>query len=148
MLLRVNYFTKSTYLISLFTFVNSSVKNGTWKKDGYPDSPYSMSKIGINAATGIQQRAIDQDTTRSGIVVSAMCPGYCKTEMTGGGGLLTAEEGAETAVFLALLPVDFKGEKGKLWGELRVVNFEKGTLIGECFPMFKKVLANKFKSKK
>jgi NAD(P)-dependent dehydrogenase (short-subunit alcohol dehydrogenase family) len=52
-----------------------------------------MSKIGINAATGIQQRDFDQETTRSGIVVSAMCPGYCKTEMTGGGGIFTAEQG-------------------------------------------------------
>jgi NAD(P)-dependent dehydrogenase (short-subunit alcohol dehydrogenase family) len=53
-----------------------------------------MSKIGINALTQIQQKEIDQDTTRTGIIVSAVCPGYCKTEMTGGGGFFTAEQGS------------------------------------------------------
>jgi hypothetical protein len=85
---------------------------------------------------------------RSGIVVSAMCPGYCKTEMTGGGGVLTAEEGAETAIFLALLPADFKGEKGKLWAEMKLVNFENGSLFSEHISMVKRVLTNKFKIKK
>jgi carbonyl reductase 1 len=74
----------------------SSVRSGTWKKDGYPKLSYSVSKVGINAVTAIQQREIEKDTSRPGIIVNACCPGYCKTDMTSNqviGGLLTAEQG-------------------------------------------------------
>ena len=52
-----------------------------------------MSKIALNAVTAIYQKKFDRDESRKGIVISAVCPGYCKTEMTGGGGILTAEQG-------------------------------------------------------
>ena len=45
------------------------------------------------AATKVQQRDIDKDGTRSGIAINAMCPGYCKTDMTRGGGFLSPEQG-------------------------------------------------------
>lgn len=57
-----------------------------------------MTKVAINAITPIQQRNLDKDTTRTGIVVSAVCPGYCKTSMTRGGGLLTAEQGDDEEI--------------------------------------------------
>jgi hypothetical protein len=56
--------------------------------------------------------------------------------------------GAETPVYLALLPADFKGARGALWGEKRVIDFERGTMLGEMLPTFKKLIADKFKSKK
>jgi hypothetical protein len=46
--------------------------------------------------TVIQQREIEKDTSRPGIIVNACCPGYCKTDMASNqiiGGLLTAEQG-------------------------------------------------------
>ena len=54
-----------------------------------------MSKIGLNALAPIHQKQIDADKTRNGIVVSAVSPGYCKTDMTKniGGGILSAAEG-------------------------------------------------------
>ena len=54
---------------------------------------YSVSKIGLIAITRIQQRDIDKDTSRNGILVNSMCPGYCKTDMSRGGGYLTADQG-------------------------------------------------------
>jgi hypothetical protein len=50
--------------------------------------------MGVNAITVIQQREIEKDSTRPGIIISAVCPGYCKTDMTAGGNaVLTAEQG-------------------------------------------------------
>lgn len=86
-----------------------------------------MSKIALNKLTKIQQKMFDNDKTRSGVVVSAVCPGYCKTEATRGGGFLTAEQGAETPVYLCLLPSDYVGPKGAFWGE-KVILFS-GPLI-------------------
>jgi carbonyl reductase 1 len=71
-------------------------KNGTDKQLGYPQtqySSYSMSKIGLNALTKVQQKTIDLDTNRKGIVISCVCPGYCKTDLTRGGGILSAAQG-------------------------------------------------------
>jgi carbonyl reductase 1 len=73
--------------------LSSSVKNGTWKKDGYPKTSYAVSKIGINAITAIQQTEIEKDSSRPGIIINAACPGYCKTDMTNDGGFFTAEQG-------------------------------------------------------
>ena len=52
-----------------------------------------MSKVALTALTKVQQKDFDADKTRSGIIVSSACPGYCKTDMANGGGLLTAKQG-------------------------------------------------------
>ncbi len=52
-----------------------------------------MTKIALNKLTQIQQKEFDSDPKRKGIVVSAVCPGYCKTDATRGGGFLTADVG-------------------------------------------------------
>ena len=52
-----------------------------------------MTKIALNKLTQIQQKELDADPNRKGIVVSAVCPGYCKTDATRGGGFLTADVG-------------------------------------------------------
>ena len=57
-----------------------------------------MSKVAVNSLTRIQQKNIDLDKTRSGILIFSACPGYCKTDMTRGGGLLSAEQGKLKAV--------------------------------------------------
>lgn len=52
-----------------------------------------MSKIALNALTSIQQKQFDLDSSRDNILVSAVCPGYCKTDATRGGGILSAYVG-------------------------------------------------------
>jgi carbonyl reductase 1 len=68
-------------------------KSDKYKSLGYPSQAYNMSKVAVNALTRVQQKMIDADKTRTGILVLCACPGYCKTDMTRGGGLLTAEQG-------------------------------------------------------
>ena len=52
-----------------------------------------MSKVALTALTKVQQKSFDSDKTKEGIIVSAVCPGYCKTDMAQGGGFLTAKQG-------------------------------------------------------
>ncbi len=52
-----------------------------------------MSKVALTALTKVQQKSFDSDNTKEGIIVSAVCPGYCKTDMAQGGGFLTAKQG-------------------------------------------------------
>lgn len=125
----------------------SACKDGTWKKKGYPKIPYSMTKIAVNVLTRIQQKEIDNDKSRSGIIVSAMCPGYCKTDMTNHGGLLSAEQGADTAVYLALLPADFSGQRGSFWAERNLIKID-GNMLLQVLPMAKRSLLSLFKKNK
>ena len=60
---------------------------------------YGVSKIAENAYTFLLARA------QPGITVSAMCPGYCQTNMSSMKGARTAARGAVTASFLATEPL-------------------------------------------
>ena len=123
-----------------------AAKNGTTEKEGYMKkgySSYATTKAALNAVTAIQQKNIDQDTSRKGIVISVFCPGYCSTEMSDFKGLISAEKGAQTGLYLALLPDDFKGSKGAFWAENQVINWQDGYILVQMWPFFKKALLTK-----
>jgi NAD(P)-dependent dehydrogenase (short-subunit alcohol dehydrogenase family) len=63
---------------------------------------YRLSKIMLN----IQTRIIAGELEGSNILVNAMCPGWVRTDMGGPGATKSIEDGADTAVWLALLPDD------------------------------------------
>ncbi len=65
---------------------------------GYP--AYRMSKAALNALT----RVTAAEFGPSPIKVNAMCPGWVRTDMGGPNATRTVEQGAETAVWLAMLP--------------------------------------------
>lgn len=62
---------------------------------------YGVAKAALNALT----RALPRDLP-PGVKVNACCPGWVATRMGGAGAPLTPEEGADTPVWLALLPED------------------------------------------
>jgi carbonyl reductase 1 len=111
-------------------------KSNKYKSIGYPTPfvfptpTYSMSKIALNALSKVQQKQFDLDKTRHGIIVNSVCPGYCKSDLTRGSGLLSTKQGAESSVYLALLPEDFKGQKGVLYAENVPISFENCGIIG------------------
>ncbi|KAG8238526.1 hypothetical protein J437_LFUL018197 [Ladona fulva] len=72
-------------------------------QNGWPNSAYVVSKVGVSALTRIQQRAFDADTSRPGIVVNAVHPGYVDTDMTSHKGPLTTEEDSVDLVQSATL---------------------------------------------
>jgi hypothetical protein len=52
-----------------------------------------VSKNGINAVTTLQQEAFDRDTSRQGIIVSAVHPGDVLTDLNHLWGELTPDQG-------------------------------------------------------
>ena len=63
---------------------------------------YRLSKILLN----IQTRIIASELEGSNILINAMCPGWVRSDMGGPNAPRSVEEGADTAVWLALLPDD------------------------------------------
>ncbi|HLL85624.1 MAG TPA: SDR family NAD(P)-dependent oxidoreductase, partial [Longimicrobium sp.] len=63
---------------------------------------YALSKLALNALT----RAAAAELQATGVLVNAMCPGWVRTRMGGRAAPRSAEQGADTAVWLATLPGD------------------------------------------
>ncbi len=67
--------------------------------DGEPQAwapAYCISKTAVNMLTQQLTAALP------GVMVNSMCPGWCRTEMGGSDAPCTADEGADTLVWLAL----------------------------------------------
>ncbi|XP_021279592.1 (+)-neomenthol dehydrogenase-like [Herrania umbratica] len=77
-------------------------KEGRMKSNGWPTyiglTAYSVSKAALNAYTRVLAKKYPS------FWVSCVAPGFAKTDITGGTGYLTAAEGAQNVVRLALLP--------------------------------------------
>jgi NAD(P)-dependent dehydrogenase (short-subunit alcohol dehydrogenase family) len=89
-------------LVSLMESFVRDVGAGTHAKKGWPSSAYRVSKVGLNALTRILARELGGDPRR--ILVNAACPGWVRTSMGGSSAPRSAEKGAETPAWLALLP--------------------------------------------
>lgn len=63
---------------------------------------YRLSKIMLNLHT----RIFAQELQGSNILINAMCPGWVRTDMGGSAATRSVEQGADTVVWLALLPDD------------------------------------------
>lgn len=62
-------------------------------------APYRISKAGVNAM--VRNLAAEMQWGARGVLVDAMCPGHCRTDMGGPDAPRSAEEGADTIVWLA-----------------------------------------------
>lgn len=77
------------------------VKEGRWKTQGWPEiwTDYSVSKLALNAYSQVLARKYE------GVVsVNCFCPGFTQTSMTDGKGNHSADDAAEMAATIALLP--------------------------------------------
>jgi len=89
----------------LLALVESFVRDvaaGTHARRGWPSSAYSVSKIAMNALVRVLARELAGDPRR--ILVNAENPGWVRTRMGGASAPRSVEDGARTAVWLALLP--------------------------------------------
>ncbi len=83
--------------------VNMSSGMGQLSEMGAGFPAYRMSKAALNALT---RTAAADVAENSNIKINAMCPGWVRTDMGGSGADRSVEEGAETAVWLAMLDED------------------------------------------
>jgi NAD(P)-dependent dehydrogenase (short-subunit alcohol dehydrogenase family) len=82
--------------------VNVSSGSATLAEMGSGAPAYSVSKTALNALT----RQLAGELRRDGILVNSVCPGWVATEMTGGAGGRTPEEGAASVIWAVEIPND------------------------------------------
>jgi NAD(P)-dependent dehydrogenase (short-subunit alcohol dehydrogenase family) len=82
--------------------VNLSSGLGQLSEMGAGTPAYRISKASINALT----RILAAEFRESNVLVNSMCPGWVRTGMGGESAPRTAEEAADTAIWLATLPDD------------------------------------------
>jgi NAD(P)-dependent dehydrogenase (short-subunit alcohol dehydrogenase family) len=80
--------------------VNLSSGLGQLDEMGDGNAAYRVSKTALNALT----RMVAKATEGQNILVNSMCPGWVRTDMGGANASRSVEKGAETAIWLALLP--------------------------------------------
>ena len=82
-------------------------------------APYRISKAGVNALT--KNFAAETGNGKRGILVDAVCPGHCKTDMGGPDAPRSAEQGAETILWLASRTLTENIQSGFLWEDRAIV---------------------------
>jgi len=82
-------------------------------------APYRVSKAALNAL--IKNFAAETGFGERGVLVDAMCPNHCRTDMGGPDAPRSAEEGADTIVWLATREIDPGIQTGVLWEDRAVV---------------------------
>lgn len=79
-------------------------------------APYRVSKAALNALT--KNLSAELGDGRRGVLVDAVCPGHCRTDMGGDQAPRSAADGAETVLWLVGRE---QGETGLLWEDRAVV---------------------------
>lgn len=86
-------------------------------------APYRVSKAAVNAL--VKNLAAEMQFGKRGVLVDAMCPNHCRTDMGGPDAPRSAEEGAETIVWLATrdspLADGSPAPSGLLWEDREVI---------------------------
>ncbi|UZJ24821.1 SDR family NAD(P)-dependent oxidoreductase [Rhodococcus antarcticus] len=86
-------------------------------------APYRIAKAGVNAM--VRNLSHELGHGRRGVLVDAVCPGHCRTDMGGPEAPRSPEEGADTGLWLverdALDPDGAPVVTGRLWEDRAVV---------------------------
>ena len=103
------------------TQFQSLAKAGGWGSEGWPDCPYTVSKVAVNVYTRILQREFDQEGR--GIIVNSIHPGtkHSKIQQQS---VIPLEDGAYAIANCCCIPD--KSIKGQiLWHNLQPVQWEE-----------------------
>lgn len=88
-------------------------------------APYRVSKAGVNAL--VRNLAHESAHGARGFLIDAVCPNHSRTDMGGPDAPLSAEQGAQTAIWLATREFNPAGTSdqerltGLLWEEMQVI---------------------------
>ena len=97
-----------------------SVADGSYADKGFPRSMYGVSKALENAYTRVVAREAARDCP--GLLVAAMCPGWCATDMSSWRGPRSAAQGADTAVWLCVAPEE-SIQTGQFWADRQRISW-------------------------
>ncbi|XP_021500504.1 carbonyl reductase [NADPH] 1 [Meriones unguiculatus] len=107
-------------LVELMNKFVGDTKKGVHSQEGWPNSAYGVTKIGVTVLSRIHARKLNEQRGGDKILLNACCPGWVRTDMAGPKATKSPEEGAETPVYLALLPPDAEGPHGQFVSEKKV----------------------------
>ena len=82
-------------------------------------APYRISKAGVNAL--VRNLAHETGHGSRGLLVDAICPNHSRTDMGGPNAPRSAQEGAETAIWLATREFKSGDQTGVLWEDREVI---------------------------
>ncbi len=82
-------------------------------------APYRISKAGVNAL--VRNLAHETGHGSRGLLVDAICPNHSRTDMGGPNAPRSAQEGAETAIWLATREFKSGDMTGVLWEDREVI---------------------------
>lgn len=86
----------------------ADAENGVHGQNGWPNTGYGVSKLGLIAYTRILARQYADK-----IMVNSVDPGYCKTDQNDNNGTVDAKRGAQTPFLLATLKAEEQFVTGK-----------------------------------
>eukprot|EP00118_Oscarella_pearsei_P012335 m.89997 g.89997 ORF g.89997 m.89997 type:complete len:204 (+) comp36637_c0_seq1:276-887(+) len=109
-------------LVELMSQFIRDAESGVHIEKGWPTeiAAYRTSKIGLCALTKIHAKKLAQ-SGKEDILVNACCPGWVRTDMGGASATKSSEQGAETPLYLALLPQG--SPSGKFFFENSLTDF-------------------------
>jgi NAD(P)-dependent dehydrogenase (short-subunit alcohol dehydrogenase family) len=96
-------------VVQLMAAFVDAVATGKQRERGWGGTMYHASKVGQMAFATLLARELTRE--RSSVTVTSCCPGFCRTDMSdqcygAGLGHKSAAQGADTPVWLALMPRD------------------------------------------
>ncbi|XP_047207517.1 carbonyl reductase [NADPH] 1-like [Girardinichthys multiradiatus] len=107
-------------LVALMQRFIDKAKKGEHKQDGWPETPYGVSKLGLTTLSMILARRLLKERPNDGILLNACCPGWVRTDMAGEAAEKSPDEGAVTPVYLVLLPPKITEPHGKFVSDKEV----------------------------
>ncbi|NXA62781.1 CBR1 reductase, partial [Mohoua ochrocephala] len=107
-------------LVQLMNKFVEDTKKNVHQKEGWPNTAYGVSKIGVTVLSRIQARLLNEQRKGDHILLNACCPGWVRTDMAGPNATKSPDEGAETPVYLALLPSNADAPHGQFVSEKTV----------------------------
>ena len=108
-------------------FIEATKDQDSFEQSEWPTSGYGVSNIGVTLLAKPQQNHIDSNQPNRNLRFNSCCPGLVETDMTKGKHpqewYISVDEGAETPVYLALLPSTDKMNRGYFYKSKEFVQF-------------------------